>query len=170
MLDSPRRKFTQPISCLKRWWRTGAATGALGIAQDAGLLGSKHGVVLDTFWTWGRPLRFYLNQGFWLMQGRDGLRLIREKPGVVAETEGTFALNLAARGWPLIRSEEQLAASRQEFDVGGPEALSRRIELFEALAREEGLVVDAPRIPGLSDRSVAEIRRAWKEERGEESD
>jgi hypothetical protein len=69
----------------------------------------------------------------------------------------TFALALALAGWPLYRSAEAWARSASEFDVGGPEALSRRIELFEALARRDGLAIKAPRVPGIRYRDMEEI-------------
>jgi GNAT superfamily N-acetyltransferase len=70
----------------------------------------------------------------------------------------TFALALALAGWPLYRSDEAWIASLRQLDVGGPEALARRIELFEAVGRAQGRVIAAPRIPNLRYRDLAELR------------
>jgi hypothetical protein len=70
---------------------------------------------------------------------------------MVWRAHGTFAVALALRGWPLLRSDkdwkEQLA---QGFsDCGGPEGLAFRIQRYEAWANKHGWRVDTPRIPGL---------------------
>ncbi|MFZ5482331.1 MAG: GNAT family N-acetyltransferase [Myxococcota bacterium] len=63
--------------------------------------------------------------------------------------EATFALALALDGWPLVRSDEEWAKSRLEFDVGGPECLARYIRAWEAHACRHGLLNRAPAIPGV---------------------
>ncbi len=61
----------------------------------------------------------------------------------------TFSLALAVAGWPLIRSDEAWERRHDSCDIGGPEGLAYKIEIFEALDREEGFVIRTPRIPGL---------------------
>jgi GNAT superfamily N-acetyltransferase len=61
----------------------------------------------------------------------------------------TFAVALAVRGFPLLRSNAARAAS---FDGGVPEELARKIERYEAWDRKSGYLVRTPRIPGLSYR------------------
>ncbi len=61
----------------------------------------------------------------------------------------TFALSLALAGWPLIRSDETWERRHNWCDIGEPEGLAYKIEIFEALDRQEGFVVRTPRIPGL---------------------
>jgi GNAT superfamily N-acetyltransferase len=92
---------------------------------------------------------------------REGERLGWEAPDASeddASTEemvwrapGTFAVALALRGWPLLRSDEQWQAQlAQGFsDSGGPEGLAFRIQRYEAWAKKHGWRVDTPRIPGL---------------------
>jgi ribosomal protein S18 acetylase RimI-like enzyme len=66
----------------------------------------------------------------------------------------TFALELATRGWPLVRSEERWACRRS--DAVHPEGLARKIAIFEALDRAAGFEVRTPRIPGLGTRWTVE--------------
>lgn len=54
----------------------------------------------------------------------------------------TFALQLAVRGWPLVRSSESWAQAWRWSDIGEPEGLAYKIELFEAAARDDGWRVD----------------------------
>jgi hypothetical protein len=61
----------------------------------------------------------------------------------------TFAVALALRGWPLIRSQAHWAAATESSDIGEPEGLALKIAVFEAEAQERGWVVATPRIPGL---------------------
>lgn len=70
---------------------------------------------------------------------------------------GTFALNLALQGWPLIRSTEAWEQRYRWSDAGEPEGLAYKIQIFEAVARQEGYRVDTPRIPGLTYPSWAEL-------------
>jgi ribosomal protein S18 acetylase RimI-like enzyme len=70
---------------------------------------------------------------------------------------GTFALHLALAGWPLIRSEETWERRYDWSDAGEPEGLAYKIEIFEAVAREDGLEVRSPRIPGIQYRDLEEI-------------
>lgn len=73
-----------------------------------------------------------------------------------------LALELAMRGWPLLRSEAERRRHRAS-DAGAPEALADRIEVWEAYARHMGWRVETPRIPGLTYPSWAELQRAWTE-------
>jgi ribosomal protein S18 acetylase RimI-like enzyme len=61
----------------------------------------------------------------------------------------TFALHLAVRGWPLLRSSDLWERRYDWSDLGMPEGLAYRIALFESIARECGYDVRTPRIPGL---------------------
>ena len=70
---------------------------------------------------------------------------------------GTFALHLALAGWPLIRSEEAWERRYHWSDAGEPEGLAYKIEVFEAVAREDGFDVRTPRIPGLQYRDLKEL-------------
>ena len=70
---------------------------------------------------------------------------------------GTFAVQLALAGWPLIRSEEDWEKRYHSSDAGQPEGLAYKIEIFEAVARERGFYVRTPRIPGLQYRDLDEI-------------
>ncbi len=69
----------------------------------------------------------------------------------------TLAVALAVRGWPLIRSDAAWAERRKSSDVGQPEGLAHKIEVFEALARRDGWVVSTPRIPGIAYRDLDDI-------------
>lgn len=71
--------------------------------------------------------------------------------------EATFSLALALAGWPLRRSPEEWERSRWQPDVGAPESLARRIEVFEAVARRDGTKIRAPRIPGLTYRDLEDM-------------
>jgi ribosomal protein S18 acetylase RimI-like enzyme len=62
---------------------------------------------------------------------------------------GTFALHLALRGWPLVRSVDDWARRYDWCDMGMPEGLAYKIAVFEAIDRERRFDVRAPRIPGL---------------------
>jgi ribosomal protein S18 acetylase RimI-like enzyme len=70
---------------------------------------------------------------------------------------GTFALQLALAGWPLIRSEEDWEHRYHWSDAGEPEGLAYKIEVFEAVDRDRGFDVRTPRIPGLQYRDLDEI-------------
>jgi len=70
---------------------------------------------------------------------------------------GTFAIQLALAGWPLVRSEETWAQRHYCSDAGDPEGLAYKIEIFEAVARERGFDVRTPRIPGIRYRALDEI-------------
>lgn len=73
------------------------------------------------------------------------------------EAPGTLAAALAVRGWPLIRSEEAWARRHGWSDMGEPEGLAYKIEIFEAIDRRHGFTVRTPRIPGLRYRDLDEI-------------
>ena len=70
---------------------------------------------------------------------------------------GTFALHLALAGWPLIRTEEDWEHRHHWCDAGDPEGLAYKIEIFEAVHRQQGFEVRAPRLPGLRYRELDEI-------------
>lgn len=70
---------------------------------------------------------------------------------------GTFAVALAVRGWPLIRSTGAWSMRRYWSDFGGPEGLARKIEIFEARDRRHGFDLRTPRIPGIAYRSLEAI-------------
>ena len=70
---------------------------------------------------------------------------------------GTFALHLALAGWPLVRSDEAWEHRYNWSDAGEPEGLAYKIEVFEAVFRERGFEIRAPRIPGIRYRELDEI-------------
>lgn len=98
----------------------------------------------------------------------DGQLIVDEHPDDVGGEErwhadSTLALVLALSGLPLIRSAE--AFEQYGYGDGGPpEALARRIEVWEAYDRRHGWRVDTPRLPGLTYRTWAELEAAWEEE------
>lgn len=105
-----------------------------------------------------------------LRAGRSGDRLrwedLRAPGAACADTatpprlnvESTFALCLAMRGWPLIRSPEDWAQRDRWCDVGMPEGLAEKIGIFEAYSRHCGFRVRTPRIPGLVYPTWEELR------------
>ncbi|WP_437630584.1 GNAT family N-acetyltransferase [Sorangium sp. So ce854] len=80
-----------------------------------------------------------------------------ERSDVARLGPATFAVALAARGFPLVRSEDRWRARRDPSSAGEPEGLARAIELFEAVDRSFGFDVRAPRIPGLRYRAYEDI-------------
>jgi hypothetical protein len=99
-----------------------------------------------------------------LQAARDGERLVwNELPAyaeAVAERSelrhrapGTFALALAVRGFPLVRSAELWSERHSWSDGGEPEGLAHKIEVFEAADRKSGYEIRTPRIPGLRYRA-----------------
>lgn len=114
--------------------------------------------------TAGDHAEFLLYDGRWqtlLRATRSGERLewqecdaflARREPfdAVYHLAPGTFALNLALQGWPLIRSSKAWEQRHRWCDAGEPEGLAYKIQIFEAVARHEGYRVDTPRIPGLT--------------------
>jgi GNAT superfamily N-acetyltransferase len=64
----------------------------------------------------------------------------------------TFAVALAVRGFPLLRSPEGWARRHSWSDGGEPEGLAYKIEVFEAWDRKSGFAVRTPRIPGIAYR------------------
>ncbi len=69
----------------------------------------------------------------------------------------TLSLALALAGWPLIRSDETWEKRHHWSDIGEPEGLAYKIEIFEALDRQEGFVIRTPRLPGLRYRDIDAI-------------
>ena len=49
------------------------------------------------------------------------------------------------------------AERRKSSDVGQPEGLAYKIEVFEAVARRDGWMVGTPRIPGIAYRDLDDI-------------
>ncbi|WP_438004077.1 GNAT family N-acetyltransferase [Sorangium sp. So ce321] len=80
-----------------------------------------------------------------------------ERSDVASLAPGTFAVALATRGFPLIRSEGRWRERHGPSCVGEPEALAQRIELFEAVDRSFGFDVRTPRVPGLLYREYDDI-------------
>lgn len=206
-------------------WERGRGVGRRALARigDA-LAGEGFGFRLDTSWSWGRTVRFYVRTGLWvLMWKRDlcfagGLALpppiievgAREATVSAARASGervtlatarydgagalasfelcpkelgrdpelgeaywhadsTLALALALAGRSLVRSPE--VARQVDFADGGPpEALARRIPVWEAWEREHGWRVDAPRIPGLAYPTWAELEARWAREEADGDD
>ncbi|MFC8511863.1 GNAT family N-acetyltransferase [Streptomyces sp. NPDC057257] len=90
-----------------------------------------------------------------LVAGRAGGRLLlREteqcertadkRDAVRLYARSTLALHLAARGWPLVRGEEEWAEAGWSCDIGQPEGLAYKIGIFEQVAAEEGWRVESP--------------------------
>lgn len=165
------------------------------------------GVVLDTYWTWQRAVRLYLDLGFWLRHWkrelyfewifdlprprlaisdrdasisildegksivlarahRDGDRLVLTGESVPERFERlswhaptTLSLAVAVRGWPLIRDKPERGWMLS--DAVHPEALARRIAIWEAWSRKHGWLADAPRIPGLAYPTWDELEAEW---------
>ena len=69
--------------------------------------------------------------------------------GPRASPAATFALWLAASGWPLVRGPAEWERCYRWSDIGMPEGLAYKIGVFEAYARHLGHRIDTPRIPGL---------------------
>jgi GNAT superfamily N-acetyltransferase len=89
--------------------------------------------------------------------GREGHRLgwteLGEgRPASAHYAAQTFAVALAVRGFPLIRSPEAWARRHASCDGGEPEGLAYKVEVFEAWDRKSGFTVRTPRIPGLTYR------------------
>lgn len=61
--------------------------------------------------------------------------------------DSTLSLALAVRGWPLVLPGK--SADKWGGDAGPPEAIARRIVLWEAWYEKRGWQSTAPRIPGL---------------------
>jgi hypothetical protein len=71
-------------------------------------------------------------------------RLAADRPGrwVDGYARSTLAVHLAVRGWPLVRSAESWAQAWQWSDIGEPEGLAYKIDLFEETASSSGWRVD----------------------------
>jgi GNAT superfamily N-acetyltransferase len=106
-----------------------------------------------------------------LVAGRDGTRLLLDPTDLHRELEAdetnsditfhgrsTLALRLAVDGWPLVRSLEDWERAPQHSDIGAPEGLAYKIQVFERVAREGGWRVDTPHIPGLGDEGWDPVR------------
>ncbi|MFI1352081.1 GNAT family N-acetyltransferase [Streptomyces sp. NPDC020898] len=67
-------------------------------------------------------------------------RIGNERNVVRHYARSTLALHLAVRGRPLVRGEEEWtkAVAGGWCDIGEPEGLARKIEVFERVAREDG--------------------------------
>jgi hypothetical protein len=76
----------------------------------------------------------------------------------------TLSLSLALAGWPLVRSAEEWQRSCYA-DAGPPEALARKIGIWEAWDRHHGWRVETPRIPGIAYPTWVELEAKWEAER-----
>lgn len=67
-------------------------------------------------------------------------RMREELDSVRYYARSTLALHLAVRGLPLVRGEEEWAEALagRWCDIGDPEGLARKIEMFEGVARDDG--------------------------------
>jgi GNAT superfamily N-acetyltransferase len=83
--------------------------------------------------------------------------LLRDDISIYHLGVGTFALALAVHGFPLVRSAAHWGRRRESSDLGYPEGLAYKIEIFEAIDRKNGFEIQAPRIPGLSYRDYDDI-------------
>src|SRR5262249_14225428 len=63
------------------------------------------------------------------------LRALRVEERIAHATE-TFAVALAVRGWPLLRTDASWEERFDSFDCGYPEGLAGKIEIFEAYDRK----------------------------------
>ncbi|MEU6355587.1 GNAT family N-acetyltransferase [Streptomyces sp. NPDC047072] len=90
-----------------------------------------------------------------LVAGSDGGRLsLRESEeygwtqdrfdAVRLYARSTLALHLAVRGRPLVRGTETRARAHDWCDIGEPEGLAYKIDVFEQVAREGGWRVETP--------------------------
>lgn len=190
----------------------GLATRTLDQAFRAFRAEGLGGISLDTYWTWQKSLRFYLDRGWWVcrwkrnielfrhgalpeyrvvfdgdvasfdvsIEGqwrvllgaqRQGWRLHLSKSSSLAVSMGetsdvlmraycvrTFAVMLASRGWPLIRSARLWQEAWNSVDGGEPEGLALKLEIFEAFARKYNWAISTPRIPGIRYRDLRAIR------------
>jgi GNAT superfamily N-acetyltransferase len=104
----------------------------------------------------------------WITATRDGDRLGWTESPRFAELRaggsreardapGTFALALARRGWPLIRSAEAWEQRHGWYECGAPEGLAYKIEIFEAIDRRYRFEVRTPRLPGIEYRDYPDI-------------
>jgi GNAT superfamily N-acetyltransferase len=103
------------------------------------------------------------HRGDWLeLEEPDSLDLPRA--GELAWAgRSTMALELAMRGWPLIRSPEDWE-ERRHLDGGAPESLAARIETWEAWDRAHGWKVETPRIARLEYPSWDDLQTRWRRE------
>lgn len=108
------------------------------------------------------PLIHGERQGGWLgWEETSFMEEIKAEPGMIdirLAAAPTFALALALEGWPIRRSPAAVQQGLREMDIGGPEWLARRIEWEEAICREQGRLITAPRIPGLVYPDLAALR------------
>ncbi|MFI2433846.1 GNAT family N-acetyltransferase [Streptomyces sp. NPDC018693] len=96
------------------------------------------------------PLLVAGREGRWLrLRETDGYHRIPDPYDAVRlYARSTLALHLAVRGHPLVRGEEEWARASWSCDIGEPEGLARKIEIFEQVAREDGWRVEAPSARG----------------------
>lgn len=198
----------------------GRGVGRRALARLGEALGAEgFGFRLDTAWSWGRAVRFYLRAGLWVLMWKRDLCFawsrklpppiieVGERAATIAAArasgervtlarasfegdslsfelsakelrkdpelgeacwlaDSTLALALALASRPLVRSAE-LARSVGFADAGPPEALARRIQVWEAWDRARGWRVEAPRIPGLAYPSWEELEAGWRREEEE---
>lgn len=83
--------------------------------------------------------------------------LMNEDLDVAHHGVATFAIGLAVHGFPLVRSAERWEKRHESSELGDPEGLAHKIEIFEAIDRGNGFEVRTPRIPGISYRDYDDI-------------
>ncbi len=83
---------------------------------------------------------------------------------VSVHADSTLSLALALEGRPLVRSPLDWEEKRWT-DGGPPEALARRIEIWEAFDRAQGWRVETPRIASLEYPTWAELEARWAAEK-----
>jgi GNAT superfamily N-acetyltransferase len=95
------------------------------------------------------------NAAPWWTATRDGARVeLVEDRSISAKYDrlighATIAVVLATRGWPLVRSAAHWERRQLSSEIGEMEGLAYKIQIFEAVARRQGWVLQTPRIPGL---------------------
>lgn len=115
---------------------------------------ARYDVFRENIWT---PLLEAQNCGVLLgwteLPAYTALREARHHAYILAP--GTFALHLALKGWPLVRSAELWERRYDWSDLGMPEGLAYKITVFEDIARARGFDVRTPHIPGVTDKLTA---------------
>lgn len=87
-----------------------------------------------------------------------------------SELEATFAVALAARGFPLLTDDhERIARRGGAREASGPDGLALRIQEWEAAARGVRGAVSAPRVPGLAYPAGRDLARRALGRRGPRS-
>jgi GNAT superfamily N-acetyltransferase len=121
----------------------------------------KHSITLgwDRAWpAWEcegdeRELVFLVGGDRRLTARRNGDRLVLVEhggdEGIMAYARTTFAVVLAMRGWPMVRSQQQWRDRWQSSDMGEIEGLAAKIQAFERMHELDGWDLRTPRLLGL---------------------